>query len=54
MDFMGLISGKKELIIKKKPFSLAFSRKREGGRYISGQFIQGEKKKWNKSEKVWY
>ena len=39
MDFMGLI-------IKKNPFSLAFERKREGGRYISGQFIQGEKKNW--------
>ena len=45
MDFMGLIPGKKELIIKKKSFSLAFSRKREGGRYFSGQFIQGEKEK---------
>ena len=35
---------KKGLIIKKEPISRAFERKREGVRYISGQFIQGEKK----------
>ena len=30
---------------KKEPFPPAFYRKRQGGRPISGQFVQGEKKK---------
>ena len=48
---------KKGLIIKKETFFSRLLNKdgRRPGRYISGQFIQGEKKKWNKSEKVsWY
>ena len=44
---------KKGLIIKKKPFSLLL-KKKEGGRYISGQFIQGEKKNGINLKMIWY
>ena len=37
-----------------EPFSLAFQRKRHGGRQISGQFVQGEKKNGINLKMIWF
>ena len=54
MDFMGLIPGKKELIIKKNLFLSPFQEKGKEDATSQVNLYKAKKKKWNKSEKVWY